>query len=424
LRLSKNLIIAIVSLLAVTVISVTVVMVIYFNSYIVTYDLDGGVMEETETRVWVGSEYSLPSPTKNGYAFAGWYLDGKYFMAEGIWELERDVKLTAKWGLRDSGGVIFDKNDKGYIIESYSGDVSSNVVLPLKFNGEPVVEVKSVVFDLLKSRVKESSVGFIKVYVPSTAKIEYKPTENEGLILSKYTALDPAGFVYLENENSVTLTGYTGKYEESIVIPMEYNGKTVDGIGDYALYGTAKYSKIETSDFFRILMPECIKTVGKKAFSLCNGIKVSVYYEKDGKTRELVSPFALSRLYDWIVNAKISDGNDELIKVITQILPAFGWTEHTAANYYVRFNANGGEIVKKVPVENNDGETVYVTVNVKDITDLKKNKKYELPVPTREGYTFDGWYYGETLVPQTGDKWGFDTHIELDAKWTEIQKEG
>jgi len=195
LRLSKNLIIAIVSLLAVTVISVTVVMVIYFNSYIVTYDLDGGVMEETETRVWVGSEYSLPSPTKNGYAFAGWYLDGKYFMAEGIWELERDVKLTAKWGLRDSGGVIFDKNDKGYIIESYSGDVSSNVVLPLKFNGEPVVEVKSVVFDLLKSRVKESSVGFIKVYVPSTAKIEYKPTENEGLILSKYTALDPAGFV-------------------------------------------------------------------------------------------------------------------------------------------------------------------------------------------------------------------------------------
>ena len=419
-RLSRNLIIVIFSLFVLTVASVTVVMVVYFNSYIVTYDLDGGEMDETETRVWVGSEYSLPSPSKKGYAFAGWYLNDKYFLSEGIWEIEDDVTLTARWGLRDDLGVVYNEGDDGYIIESFNGSVTSNIVLPMKYNGMDVVGIRAGALDMLNERVKDVDEGFIKVYVPSTIATQQELSLGEDIFVCKYNAVDNSGFIYLEEGSSVKVVGYNGTYTTDILIPESYNGKPVTAVGNYGFYGTEKYLKGEADDFYRILMPESIKNVGENAFALCSGVKVSLYYMKNGNMLEIID---LSRLYDWITSVSISDGNDDLVKVVTQIMPAFGWSEHSSANYYVRFNTNGGKLVKKITIVNNDGENETVTVSVKDEA-LKKNKGYTLPTPTREGYIFDGWYYGETLVPIKGTSWGFDNHIEITAKWKEIQKEG
>ena len=419
-RLSRNLIIVIFSLFVLTVASVTVVMVVYFNSYIVTYDLDGGEMDETETRVWVGSEYSLPSPSKEGYAFAGWYLNDKYFLSEGIWEIEDDVTLTARWGLRDDLGVVYNEGDDGYIIESFNGSVTSNIVLPMKYNGMDVVGIRAGALDMLNERVKDVDEGFIKVYVPSTIATQQELSLGEDIFVCKYNAVDNSGFIYLEEGSSVKVVGYNGTYTTDILIPESYNGKPVTAVGNYGFYGTEKYLKGEADDFYRILMPESIKDVGENAFALCSGVKVSLYYMKNGNMLEIID---LSRLYDWITSVSISDGNDDLVKVVTQIMPAFGWSEHSSANYYVRFNTNGGKLVKKITIVNNDGENETVTVSVKDEA-LKKNKGYTLPTPTREGYIFDGWYYGEILVPIKGTSWGFDNHIEITAKWKEIQKEG
>lgn len=45
---------------------------------------------------------------------------------------------------------------------------------------------------------------------------------------------------------------------------------------------------------------------------------------------------------------------------------------------------------------------------------------YALPIPTRMGYTFAGWYYGETPVANTGT-WNRVGNIILHAKWTPIE---
>ena len=50
--------------------AIVVTLVRLSGSFVVTYDLAGGTMEETETRVWLDSEYVLPIPSKRGYAFA------------------------------------------------------------------------------------------------------------------------------------------------------------------------------------------------------------------------------------------------------------------------------------------------------------------------------------------------------------------
>ena len=54
------------------------------------------------------------------------------------------------------------------------------------------------------------------------------------------------------------------------------------------------------------------------------------------------------------------------------------------------------------------------TVNVK-----KGSPIGTLPIPTRQGYTFAGWYVGETLV-NYGQIYSFDGNVTAEAKWTEI----
>lgn len=65
-----------------------------------------------------------------------------------------------------------------------------------------------------------------------------------------------------------------------------------------------------------------------------------------------------------------------------------------------------------------DGGTINgvatATVNVK-----KGSAIGTLPIPTRQGYTFAGWYVGDTLV-NFGQVYTFDGNVTAKAKWTEI----
>lgn len=49
---------------------------------------------------------------------------------------------------------------------------------------------------------------------------------------------------------------------------------------------------------------------------------------------------------------------------------------------------------------------------------LQSGSAYELPTPTKEGYTFVGWYLDDTKVEQSGDSWTYSTTgCTLYAKW-------
>ena len=70
---SKKIIIISVVLTIIVAIVLVFMLTRLSGSYVVTYDLAGGTMDETETRVWLDSEYVLPIPSRRGYSFAGWY---------------------------------------------------------------------------------------------------------------------------------------------------------------------------------------------------------------------------------------------------------------------------------------------------------------------------------------------------------------
>ena len=94
------------------------------------------------------------------------------------------------------------------------------------------------------------------------------------------------------------------------------------------------------------------------------------------------------------------DGTD-ISKSITIPAGSVGprrFTAHWSANSYtISFDANGG------------------TVSI-DTKDVVFDSNVTLPIPTREGYTFNGWYYGNKACPD--GVWKEDSDLTLEAKWT------
>ena len=64
--------------------------------YSIKYNLDGGTLESSKTKYTVEEEVELPTPTKEGYKFLGWELDGKAItkISKGTM---KNLELVAKW---------------------------------------------------------------------------------------------------------------------------------------------------------------------------------------------------------------------------------------------------------------------------------------------------------------------------------------
>lgn len=208
-------------------------------------------------------------------------------------------------------------------------------------------------------------------------------------------------FMLSQDGEYYVFTGYDlSKCEDRIIVPSEYDGKPVKAIGDSVFEGLSKkVDAVKLSNFYRILVPESIEQIGKKAFTQCESIKVVLYRNQGGKITEILDR---ADIYDWVVKVTIEEENNNLIDVIGQMRPAFGWSIFSGATYYVRLNANGGSVVGQ------NGEVI------KELS--LKNKNYSLPIPTKEGCEFDGWYYGDTKIENEGSSWRY-RYIELTARW-------
>lgn len=400
-----------------TVIAITVVLaialavILWFAAnpkYTVTFDLNGGTMNITETEVRYGIRYDFPTPTKEGYVFAGWSLNGNSIEPKGVWNLKEDVTLVAVWELRDESGIVYEPKDNGYVAVDYKGVATKTVIVPKSFRGKPVIGINDDAFDRFNDLTDSLKTKYATVYYPSNITYNKESFEiNSRVRIVKYDYIKDGEMLFADKEDTVALVGYVGEYyETTVIVPTEYDGKPVSEIAPYVFYESTKFINHSSNSFStRVMIPESVKTVGEYAFSDCKGLKVSLYYphETDG-FREIVT---LERLFSWVKEVEISKGNDEFIDVITIVRPAFGWMMFTHARLYVSLNANGGV------VKNDDG------IKINGVEMIINQENYVLPVPTREGYDFDGWYNGDKKIEASGEKWPYFEHIELTAKWIE-----
>ncbi len=67
------------------------------NEYKITLDADGGILPSYEITVVYGEKFSLPIPSKGSLTFVGWQDESGKTYTSGVWQTDKNIKLTAKW---------------------------------------------------------------------------------------------------------------------------------------------------------------------------------------------------------------------------------------------------------------------------------------------------------------------------------------
>lgn len=299
------------------------------NTYRITYDYDGA----TNGNAAAGYDatydlpYSLSTPTKTGYTFAGWY-SGKagggtqYTNANGNsisnWAQTSPVTLCAKW-VEHTYTISFDANAGSDIVV---GDLNS--VASLKY---------SVLYSLSAKTLTRIGYEFLG----------WKTTANG--TSANYTPAQSVKGLTAINNGTVTLFAHWRAYTYTVV--YDGNGNTGGSMSASSfVYGTT--GSLRTNAF--------VKTgYNFSGWSMTpNG---GTAYTNNGS----------------ILNATSDDKGEVKLYAL--------WT---AKNYTPNFVFK--DTVTEVPGE-------YSIPNVSDADKrVTYGENYNLPVPSRKGYTFEGWY--------------------------------
>ena len=82
------------------------------TKYTITLNSDGGTVEFSEIELSHGDAYLLPIPTKDGYTFDSWLLNGEVFANSGFYNYYEDITLLAKYNQNENGN----ESEKTYTI--------------------------------------------------------------------------------------------------------------------------------------------------------------------------------------------------------------------------------------------------------------------------------------------------------------------
>lgn len=102
------------------------------NSFIVTFDANGGFVSTTSLRAYCGQELgTLPTPTRDYYSFDGWYTylsSGEKVTSETSYSIAQDITLYAHWTIHPASGWVMESDvpeDAEIINIKYSYDLTS-----------------------------------------------------------------------------------------------------------------------------------------------------------------------------------------------------------------------------------------------------------------------------------------------------------
>ena len=318
------------------------------DKYTITFDTDGGSAIADMTVEW-GETLTLPTPTKTGYTFAGWYNGETKFEATTM--PEQSLTLTAKWTAN---------TNTAYTVEHYWQNLADDG------------------YTLHETETKTGTTG-----AATAAAAKSYPGFTAGTVTQPPIAADGSTVVKIYyTRNSYTLTwnfdggkenatGYTSgtvKFGAAINKPSEDPTKTGYTFAgwDKTIPGTMPAEDVTVKAQWKV-------------------VNYSITYDLDGGTVE-GNPNSYTVESDFTLKNPTKEGYtfagwsgtgfSGTEKAVT-IKNATGNREYTAnwtANQYtITFNTDGGSAVKSITQDY--GTKITAPAN-----------------PAKEGYTFSGWY--------------------------------
>ncbi|WP_216656884.1 InlB B-repeat-containing protein [Bifidobacterium panos] len=378
------------------------------NTYKLTYKLDGGSDPKNPGTYTYGVGATLKNPTREGYTFAGW-ADAKGNLVSGISASDTgDKTLTAKWTKNASTDGL--NPDGGTIPSDWTG---SDGQLPIptrdgyKFDGW---------FDEDGNQVTTLKDAVGKNLTAKWTKIDDAFDPGDGTLPKDWTGADG-------ELPTPTLPGYKfdGWYDE--------DGNQVTTVKDAVgkkLH--AKWTKID--DAFNpdggTLPDDWTGEDGELPTPTRDGYRFDGWYDENGNKVTTLKEAAGKKLtahwtklpttFDVDGDVTLPDdwtGEDGKLPVPTKPGYKFdGWYDEDGNPVTNAEDAAGKKLHPKwTPVDeafDPDGGT---------LPDNWTGEDGKLPVPTKPGYKFDGWYDEDgNLVTNTEDAAGKKLH----PKWTPV----
>ena len=358
------------------------------NRYTVTFDANGGSVSPASKEI---VEYDaigeLPTPTRENAVFIGWYtnlvdgvqIDEAYIPTANItiyakWKPEKNITYNTTSGYFDNDRTI--KNIRYNYLEQ---DIT-------KYSHTANINDEGTASRTYSSNLETNDI----IKIPGTNQINIEVWYSTQGTSYDWLAIYPAGVIPTEsNYSEATISNgklgggsYTTKPGDSTIYHKTY---TVNG-------NTAQfYFKSNASNNYY------------GYYAIITGL--SKYYNA---TSEYEEPTKFeSNFLGWNTREDGSGttyhNEEEILEDMdniseNQVLYA-QW--HDLAKYEITFNASGGTI----------------DIPSKEITEY--NAIGELPIPTKQGYEFDGWYTNLVDGVQIDETYIPTSNLTLYAKWME-----
>ena len=356
------------------------------NRYTITLDARGGAVEPGSVAVTYGQAVGqLPTPTRDGFEFLGWVDEnGAVYTAETVYLVDGDITLSALWSadyvitLDAAGGTV----EPGSVIVKY-GQAVGTLPVPTRagYTFDGWYDENGVLYtaDTVYTRTENATLT-----ARWTANVyEITLDANGGtadVALVQVTYGQPVGQLPVPVREGYVFLGW---FDET---GSRYDASTVYSVaGDVTL--TARWG--QESSTFTVTLDAAGGTVEPSTLPV-------VYGEAIG---QLPTPTRMGYTFTgWYDEAGHRYDASTVYSVRHDMTLVAGWTPNT---YTVTFDANGGAV-----------EPASMTVTFGQAMG-------KLPTPTRDGYTFDGWYDQDGNRYTAGTVYSVADGVTLTARWIE-----
>lgn len=425
------------------------------NSYKITINENGGTFanasDKTVTVSYNGA-YTLATPTKVGYTFAGYTVDGDTFETSGTYTRIGDVRIVANWTINKYTVTFKDFDTDAVISTQENVEHGTYATAPANEAGYDKTlykEDKTTVFNAKTEEIVDNTVVYVKkeaktftITVNNVPQGYVNPTAKyQGAYTLDTTALEGItgwDFVGFEKDGQPFEATGTYTWTEDITVTAKWNtiyAPIYFYDGTTALNSLSILDQQEGVDLSSVSFPAVPDKTGYD--------KATVWYTDEACTQEFVAEGTLAaegltlyakytaKTYKITISNNV-DNSERFVDVKYGEVPALGTPAKTGyafvkytyddadfdedAVYSYAHNITIKEEFKEVPqyvtfVYDNGAEDVAVKV----LNGLTVSKPAD---PSKTGYTFAGWYANEACTTAYDFNAAVTSDIEVFAKWT------
>lgn len=342
-------------------------------------------VEGDRLAVTYGQTYTLPTPTKEGYTFTGWTLDGEEFPATGTYDRVGAVRVTANWTinvytvtLKDGETTLSTQSvEYGKTATTWNSPAPGYEVVGIYSDAE-----MTTAYDFA-TLVKADTTLYVK-FAPKTfeIKVNEADTDTTAVFGADYTVAEPVreGYIFQGYKKDGEDFPLTGKYTftENIVITAIWEKDPTFNKSTVSFYDGA----VELSSYRKVVE---------------NGTELSDLVDAPSKKGYTFAGWYNEATFD----TAFVDGT-----AITDDVKLYA--KYTANTYHIDVDFNGGTW---------NGDATYADEIVYGTT-------YELPAnPVRNEFKFLGYTAvigGQTVeFPATGT-YEYDHPVSVKANWKSL----